>query len=169
MKTISPKEAHQKRDDPETLFLDVRTPAEIRECSMGECTCVPHDKVAHCPDLDQLDRDRALVLVCGSGKRAEMAGKALAEKGFTNLKVMEGGMQGWKEDDLPVKEGKTVMSLERQVRIAAGALVAVGSLLAFFNPAWLVLPAFVGCGLIFAGLTDSCAMGTLIAKMPWNQ
>ena len=70
MKTISPKEVHQRLNDPDAMFLDVRTPAEIRECSVGECTCVPHDKVAHCPDLDQLPRDQAIVLICGSGQRA---------------------------------------------------------------------------------------------------
>ena len=169
MKTITPKEAHHKRSDPNALFLDVRTPAEIRECSIGDCTSVPHDKVAHCPDLDQLPRDQAIVLVCGSGKRAEIAGKALSEKGFTNLVVMEGGMQAWKKHDLPVTEGEAVMSLERQVRIAAGGLVALGSVLTFINPMWLALPVFVGCGLVFAGLTKTCGMGMLIAKMPWNQ
>ncbi len=77
------------------------TPAEIRECSIGECTCVPHDKVAHCPDLEKLARDQTIVLVCGSGQRATIAGKALAEKGFTKLVVMEGGMQEWRKCDLP--------------------------------------------------------------------
>ena len=169
MKTISPKEVHQRLNDPDAMFLDVRTPAEIRECSVGECTCVPHDKVAHCPDLDQLPRDQAIVLICGSGQRAAIAGKALAGKGFTNLMVMEGGMQEWRKVDLPVQEGKAVMSLERQVRIAAGALVSIGSVLGYFHPAWLILPVFVGCGLMYSGLTNSCGMGALIAKMPWNQ
>lgn len=169
MKTITPKEAHQKRNDPEAIFLDVRTPAEIRECSLGECTSVPHDKVAHCPDLDKLPRDQSIVLVCGSGQRAGMAGKVLAEKGFTNLVVMEGGMQEWRRHELPVKTGKTIMSLERQVRITAGGLVAIGTGLGFFHPMWLVLPFLVGSGLVFAGLTNTCGMGMMIAKMPWNQ
>ncbi|MCU0707785.1 MAG: sulfurtransferase, partial [Pirellula sp.] len=36
-------------------------------------------------------------------------------------------------------------------------------------PYWIGLSGFVGAGLIFAGVTDTCAMGMLIAKMPWNQ
>jgi hypothetical protein len=62
------------------------------------------------------------------------------------------------------------MSLERQVRIAAGLLVLTGSLLtAFVHHYWIVLPAFIGSGLIFAGVTDSCAMGMMLARMPWNR
>jgi len=62
------------------------------------------------------------------------------------------------------------MSLERQVRIAAGSLVLTGVLLSrFVHPYWIGLSGFVGAGLIFAGITDSCAMGMLIAKMPWNR
>ena len=71
---------------------------------------------------------------------------------------------------LPVVRGKKVMSLERQVRIAAGFIVLVGALLGFFvHPYFTGISAFVGAGLMFAGITDSCAMGMLIAKMPWNQ
>ena len=169
MKTIPLKEAHQRFGSSEDLFLDVRTPAEIRECSIGDCIRVPHDKVVHCPDLDKLPRDRSIVLVCGSGKRAEIAGEKLAQKGFQNLLVMEGGMQEWRKHNLPVKEGKGAISLERQVRIAAGMLVAVGSVLAWSNPFWLALPAFVGTGLVFAGMTDTCGMGLGLAKMPWNR
>jgi hypothetical protein len=62
------------------------------------------------------------------------------------------------------------MSLERQVRIAAGSLVVLGTVLgAFVHPAFLGLPAFVGAGLIFAGVTDTCGMGMLLARMPWNR
>jgi hypothetical protein len=67
------------------------------------------------------------------------------------------------------------MSLERQVRIAAGALVATGAALAAFgpDPMWrqigVGLAGFIGCGLVFAGVTDTCGMAMLIAKMPWNQ
>jgi rhodanese-related sulfurtransferase len=82
---------------------------------------------------------------------------------------MEGGMQEWRKHDLPVVEGEGAISLERQVRIVAGSLVAIGSILAWFNPVWLVVPAFIGFGLAFAGITDTCGMGLMLAKMPWNR
>jgi hypothetical protein len=77
----------------------------------------------------------------------------------------------WAEAGLPVNRGASkVMSLERQVRIAAGAIVLIGALLAqFVHPTFIWLSAFVGAGLMFAGITDTCAMGLLISKLPWNQ
>lgn len=63
-----------------------------------------------------------------------------------------------------------VMSLERQVRIAAGSLVFIGVALGWFvHRGFFAVPAFVGAGLVFAGLTDFCGMGLLLAKMPWNR
>jgi len=75
----------------------------------------------------------------------------------------------WESAGLPLKRGAKMMSLERQVRIAAGALVFTGAVLGYFvNPAWIALSGFVGAGLVFAGITDTCGMGMLIARMPWN-
>ena len=77
----------------------------------------------------------------------------------------------WKAAGLPcVESARQVMSLERQVRIAAGGIAATGAALALAVHPWFAgIPLFVGCGLVFAGVTDTCAMGMLIAKMPWNQ
>ena len=85
--------------------------------------------------------------------------------------MVEGGTSAWASAGLPVNKGTSeVISLERQVRIAAGALVFSGVLLAHFvNPVFIWLSGFIGAGLIFAGTTDWCGMGILISKMPWNQ
>ncbi len=62
------------------------------------------------------------------------------------------------------------MSLERQVRIAAGFLVFTGVILgATVNSSFYGLSGFVGAGLMFAGITDTCMMGMLIVRMPWNK
>jgi hypothetical protein len=83
---------------------------------------------------------------------------------------VEGGTQAWDEAGLPVVRGQKAISLERQVRIAAGSLVLLGALLGYFaHPYWIALSAFVGAGLVFAGITDTCGMGMLLARMPWNQ
>jgi hypothetical protein len=74
------------------------------------------------------------------------------------------------EVGLPVVRGKKTISLERQVRIAAGLLVLIGSLLGWLvHPVFIGLSAFVGAGLVFAGVTDTCGMGLMLARMPWNQ
>jgi rhodanese-related sulfurtransferase len=89
--------------------------------------------------------------------------------GFTNIVNVDGGTLACVECGLPVIRGKKMVSLERQVRIVAGFLVLLAALLGWFvHPAFVFLAAFVGAGLIFAGVTDTCGMGLLLAKMPWN-
>jgi rhodanese-related sulfurtransferase len=90
--------------------------------------------------------------------------------GFTNAVNVEGGTEACIEANVPVVRGKKAMSLERQVRIAAGFLVLLGVILGWqIHEGFLALSAFVGAGLMFAGITDTCGMGMLLAKMPWNQ
>jgi rhodanese-related sulfurtransferase len=99
-----------------------------------------------------------------------MACERLAAAGVASVVNVEGGTLAWEKAGLPVVRGKKAMSLERQVRIAAGSLVLIGTVLgAFVHPYALGLAGFVGAGLVFAGITDTCGMGMLLARMPWNQ
>ena len=87
-----------------------------------------------------------------------------------HVRVMDGGMRAWLDAGLPVNRGVQRMSLERQVRIAAGFLSATGGVLALLVSPWFAaVPAFVGTGLVFAGVTDTCAMGMLLARLPYNR
>lgn len=171
MKFISPRDLHEKRQ-PSTRLIDVRTPAEYAEVHVPGAELIPLDRFD--PEQlaqDGLKKDEALYILCRSGKRAEQAAEQLSRAGFENPWVVEGGTLAWAESGLPVNRGTaTVISLERQVRIAAGALVLSGVLLGYFvHWAFLGLSAFVGAGLVFAGITDWCGMGLLLARMPWNQ
>jgi rhodanese-related sulfurtransferase len=109
--------------------------------------------------------------MCQSGTRARSAIAQLEKAGFPGCMLVEGGMAAWVSAGLPVQRAETsVISLERQVRIAAGLLVLCGTVAAaFLHPAFLVIPGFVGAGLMFAGITDKCGMAMLLARMPWNQ
>ncbi|HJZ53542.1 MAG TPA: YgaP-like transmembrane domain, partial [Gemmataceae bacterium] len=83
---------------------------------------------------------------------------------------VEDGTPAWERAGGPVVRGKKAVSLERQVRIAAGLLVLLGVVLALTIDPWFVLVSgFIGAGLVFAGVTDTCGMGLLLARMPWNQ
>src|SRR5690606_25251468 len=110
-----------------------------------------------------------IAVLCKSGQRARMAADRLASLGF-DLQVVEGGTDACVAAGVPVVRGAAqVMSLERQVRIVAGSLVLMGALLGWLvAPGFYVLSGFVGAGLVFAGVTDTCAMGLLLARMPWN-
>jgi rhodanese-related sulfurtransferase len=150
------------------LLVDVRTPLEFS----GE-----HAQGAINLPLDQLNPDalkdeaetKSIGLICQSGARAQKAAQTCEEKGL-EVYVLEGGTQAWVKANLPTVKGKSVISLERQVRIAAGFLVLAGvviSKLGFVGAEYI--SAFVGAGLMFAGITDTCGMGLMMAKMPWNQ
>ena len=87
------------------------------------------------------------------------------------MHVVEGGTQAWVAAGLPVVKGsKSAISIERQVRIGAGILVLTGVILgSLIHPAFFGLSAFIGAGLVFAGVTNWCGMGLLLAKAPWNR
>jgi len=158
------------RDHPEARLLDVRTPGEFEAEHIAGAYNVPLDTLGEHGAEIRAAVAEPVVLICRSGQRARKAEQALKRAGMSNLHVLDGGMTAWTAAGLPVRRAAPRMSLERQVRIAAGALAAVGGFLALFvNPLFAALPAFVGSGLVVAGATDTCTMGMLIAKLPFNQ
>ena len=169
MKTISPVELQNLlTTQPSLPVIDVRTPVEFAEVHVPQARNVPLDELK--PGSLQIQKDQPVYLLCRSGQRATKAADKFAKEGFSQPVVVEGGTLAWIEANLPVMRGTVkVISLERQVRIAAGAIVLTCVLLArFVNFNFIWLSGFVGAGLIFAGITDFCGMGLLLAKMPWN-
>jgi rhodanese-related sulfurtransferase len=170
-RVLSPADLVRLRAErPETRLLDVRTPGEFEAEHIDGAYNVPLDTLGeHGPEI-RAGVAAPVVLVCRSGQRARKAEEALAAAGMDNLYVLDGGMNAWGAAGQPVHRGAPRMSLERQVRIAAGSLAAAGGFLALLvNPLFAAIPAFVGSGLVFAGVTDTCAMGMLIAKLPYNR
>ena len=154
---------------PAALLLDVRTPAEFRESHIQGAVLHPITELN--PDFvrTQLGGDRECIIVCGSGGRARKAADSLCAAGLSHIKILEGGMKAWTSHGLPTIDGAKTVSLERQVRISAGSLVLLGALLGYFvNPAWIALSGFIGAGLVFSGVTDTCGMALMLARMPWN-
>ena len=170
MKTITPVELQKILDrEPAAEVLDVRTPVEFAEVHVPQARSLPLDELE--PASLSLPKDRPVYLLCRSGQRAGKAAEKLARAGFTQPRVVTGGTLAWIDAGLPVIRGTSkVISLERQVRIAAGSLVFIGVLLAaFVNARFIWLSVFVGAGLVFAGISDFCGMGLLLAKLPWNR
>ena len=170
--TITVHQLAERDEQGEVEIIDVRTPIEFREVHAASARNVPLDALD--PHAIMRARngaaDTPLYVICKGGTRGAKAQQKFADAGFTNVVNVAGGTEAWAEAGLPVVRGKKAISLERQVRIAAGAIVLVGALLGMFvHPYFAGISAFVGAGLMFAGITDSCAMGMLLAKMPWNQ
>lgn len=171
--TITPQELSRLRhSDPSLELIDVRTPVEYRELHVEFARNVPLDQLD--PQAIQAERNgnhqRPLYVVCRSGSRGKQACEKLLAAGMANVVNVEGGTLACETAGLPVVRGQKTMSLERQVRIAAGTLVFTGAALGFWvHPYFIGLAAFVGAGLVFAGITDTCGMGMMLARMPWNQ
>jgi rhodanese-related sulfurtransferase len=150
--------------------LDVRTPGEYETIHIRGAYNVPLDRLGEHGAEIRATVAEPVVLVCQSGQRARRAESALRTAGMPNLHVLDGGVNAWSAAGHPVVRGSERVSLERQVRIVAGAIVALGAALALsVNPMFAVVPALIGSGLVFAGLTDTCAMGFLLARLPYNR
>ena len=171
--TITPQQlAERYKGGSRVELLDVRTPVEFREVHVAFARNIPLDRL----DPAALMRDRngnpnePLYLICRSGSRGRQACEKFLAAGFPDVVNVEGGTLACVEAGLPIERGRKAISLERQVRMAAGSLVLLGVLLGWFvHPAFLGLEAFIGAGLLFAGITDTCGMGLLLARMPWNR
>lgn len=151
-------------------ILDVRTPAEFEAAHIPGSYNVPLDQLPeHARGLGSVLGEPA-ILVCRSGARARQAEQVLREAELPRLHVLDGGLAAWQARGLPVTRGRQRWSLERQVRGVAGALVLAGVIGAWLAwPPLALLAAVVGGGLVVSALTDTCGMGLLLVKLPYNR
>ena len=169
---ISPAALAQLHESGKRIdLIDVRTPAEFQEIHVEFARNIPLTELepAQIVQARNGSAGEPLYVICRSGGRGQQACDKFAKAGFVNVVNVEGGTLACENTSLPLVRGQKVMSLERQVRIAAGSLVLTGVVLGWLVHPYLVgLSAFVGAGLVFAGVTDTCGMGMLLARMPWN-
>lgn len=119
--------------------------------------------------LDEIPEAAPVIVVCRTGVRATIASEALGRAG-RRAQVLEGGMNAWRRARIPVREGRKRLPIDRQVQLIAGLMVLTGVTLgAFVNSWFLVIAAFFGAGLTFAGATETCGLALLLMKMPWNR
>jgi rhodanese-related sulfurtransferase len=149
--------------------LDVRTPAEFEAMHIPGSYNVPLDTLREHREEIQQHLETDVVLVCRSGQRAAQAEQALAELGMPNLHVLDGGILGWEGAGAPVRRGRQRWDLERQVRLVAGSIVLLSVLVSLLVPAAVAVAGFVGAGLTVAALTNTCAMGAALSRLPWNR
>lgn len=169
IKQTSVEEFNAMMEVGECQVIDVREFSEFNSERIADAQFMPLSNFER--HAAEIDHSKPVYIMCRSGNRAKQAAERLVKKGFTDIYVIEGGMQAWAQAGLPVVEGESkVWALERQVRFVAGLLVLSSVLLAIFVHWYFVgIAGFVGAGLTFAGATDTCGMAMLLARMPWNQ
>lgn len=169
MTTVTSAQLQSRMDQGERFqMIDVRSPAEFAAGHIPCAANLPMDQVES--RLDDVHHRDPVVLICQSGRRAALTHGLLAPH-VNDLIVLEGGTAGWAGEGLPlVRSTATRWTLDRQVRLAAGALTAAGALLALaVHPLWVVVPLMTGSGLAVAGVTNHCGMAALLGRMPWNR
>jgi rhodanese-related sulfurtransferase len=156
-------------DGTDVRVLDVRSPAEFEGVHIPGAYNVPLDTLGeHAEDIQRHVED-PVVLVCRSGMRASQAEQRLAAAGMSNVKVLDGGMMAWEQAGGKVNRGQARWDIERQVRLVAGSIVASSILASVKFPKARFVAGGVGAGLTFAALSNTCAMGAMLAKLPYNR
>ena len=153
--------------DKETL-IDVRSPVEFEAMHIMGSYNIPLEKFKkYSKEISKLNKK--ITLVCRSGNRAKIALKDLQCEGC-DAKLLEGGIVACKEDSYKFVKGKQKWDIERQVRFVAGSLVFAGFFLGTFaSPKFYILSGLIGFGLIITSITNSCLMGMLLMKLPYNK
>ena len=170
--TVEPIEASVLKtwlDRGDAILVDVREPGEHAGERIPNTPLLPLSRFdpGGLPPVG----GKKLVLYCRTGNRSEQAGQQVLDAGYGPVWHLQGGIDAWKAVGYETERSASApISLQRQVQIAAGSLVLIGTILgAAVSPWFLLLSGFVGAGLAFAGLTDTCGMAMLLAKLPYNQ
>lgn len=168
---LKPHDAKRLLDDGRAILVDIRDPNEFAREHITGARLVPLTSL----DTHDFDRERAAgkvaIFQCQSGRRTAMNAAKLLATGFKETYVIDGGLNAWRDAGLPTHlDRRQPIEIQRQVQITAGSLVVLGVLLAaFVSPWFILLSGFVGGGLVFAGVSGSCAMAQLLMLMPWNR
>jgi glyoxylase-like metal-dependent hydrolase (beta-lactamase superfamily II)/rhodanese-related sulfurtransferase len=152
-------------------ILDVRTPAEFETLKVAGSMNIPLDRLNPAEVIARFGADTQLYCICQTGTRSQLAASKLRNAGMQQVIHVDGGTNAWVAGGLPVESGgRNVISLDRQMRITAGALIVAGIAAGLlWHPAGYWLAGAIGAGLVFAGLSNTCGMTVVLAKMPWNQ
>lgn len=156
-------------EDPSIRVLDVRTGGEFERAHIPGAYNVPLDTLGeHAREF--ANTDATVVLVCQSGARASQAQSKLEGHGKTGMLLLDGGMNAWLAEGGQVNHGESkTWAMDRQVRFVAGSISLIGLLVSIFVPRAKWLAGGVASGLVFSALSDTCAMGTVLAKLPYNR
>lgn len=171
IKTSTPSQMVGSLNAGNIQVIDVRTPVECTSEKIGCAINIPLDELEK--RLSEIDKSKATVLICRSGKRAAQAASLLKPHGYQTC-ILEGGMMNWLAQGLTtesqLKPGQKVLPLDRQVQLTIGLLLLASVSAGFLVNHWFfLLPAFIGAGLTFAGLTGTCGLAIALSKAPWNK
>ncbi|MCX2731530.1 rhodanese-like domain-containing protein [Saccharopolyspora sp. NFXS83] len=169
-KTVDTAQVRALREaDPQIRLIDVRAPGEFASSHIPGSYNVPLDLLREHRDELTASHGDPVVLVCASGGRAEQARTLLADAGLDRLSVLSGGITGWQQQGGEINQGRGTWAMERQVRLVAGLLVLTGVVASTVYEPLKWGAGFVGAGLTFAAVSNTCAMSRVLGLLPHNR
>lgn len=169
--TITAKAAKESKDKGErVIFVDVRTPGEYRSRHIKGSYNIPLDDIGKVA-RDFSDLNGKVIFLCKSGARSTRACVNVSMISHSeNLFSLDGGFEELEKVGFEIVEGRGLWDIERQVRLVAGSLIVLGVGSGYFvSNLFFLLSGFVGVGLMFAAITNTCTMGMILMKMPYNK
>lgn len=166
---LSPAEVSARLKAGTAHLVDIREPDEIAREQIAGAARAPLSTF-EAADLN-ISADRDVIFMCRTGNRTGANCNRLAARVQGEAFVLEGGLDAWKQAGLPTRvDARAPLELMRQVQIGAGSLILIGAALGtWVHPGFWALSAFVGAGLLTAGVTGFCGMARVLALMPWNR
>lgn len=154
----------------EQLF-DARRPDEYKTARIKGAQNIPHDSVkSHLKQLQTLEK---IYFYCATGRRCKLACESLEKEGIDPSKLVHvmGNAEDWDKVGLPVEKGSgSRFSIQRQVYLFASLVILIGIFFSLVSSLWyLILPTFVGIGMLFSSIKGVCYSEILLSKMPWNR
>lgn len=170
LRSISVQQLAELDESQRAHILDVRTPPEFAGARIPGSINIPFDALDPVRLKEISPIDKTLYCICQTGTRSQLAAERLRAAGFQYVVHVDGGTNGWASAGLPLEGSGAVVSLERQVRIVAGGIVLLGVALGYWiHPLAYWVSGLIGAGLFYSGVSNTCGMATVLAKMPWNR
>lgn len=155
----------------DVVVIDVRTPGEFEAVHLAHAVNIPLGEIeSRADDIRAYQANgKSVVLSCRTAARSHQAQERLARQGVDNVAILDGGIVAWEADGNPVVRDVIRWDLERQVRLAAGSIVALSILVSIVVPGARFVAGFVGAGLVFAAVSNTCAMAHVLSWLPYNR
>lgn len=167
---INPTEAKRLLDQG-AILVDIREADEHAREKLAGARHLPLSKLDEAEFA--LHDGKPVIFHCRSGARTQANALRLAGKvgDACEAFIIDGGLEAWKKAGLPVvTDRRQPIEVQRQVQIGTGSLAFLGTILGVLVSPWFfIVPAFVGAGLVMAGVTGFCGMANLLMRAPWNR
>lgn len=166
---LSPTEVAARLKAGKAHLVDIREADEVAREHVAGAARAPLSTF-EAADLT-IAADRDVIFMCRTGARTGANCDRLASRVEGEAYVLAGGLEAWKSAGLATRvDTRAPLEMMRQVQIGAGSLILTGAALGLLvHPGFWALSAFVGAGLLMAGVTGFCGMAKVLALAPWNR